>query len=66
MWFSNLTNQPFKNHPFYSHEKFPLNQLKWKKKKKNSLVLSVVTSNLTSDYDKIRFFFKNGREIKTK
>lgn len=43
MWFSTLTNQPLKNHPFYSQEKLPLT--KFKKKQKHSLVLSVVTSS---------------------
>lgn len=61
MWFSTLTNQPFKNHPFYSQNKIPSNPTQ-RRNNKHSLSSYF---NLTSGYDKI-IIFLNGREINTK
>lgn len=61
---------PFKNHPFYGQETFPLTQRK--KKEKHSLVLSVVTSTWPLVMTKLFFSFfllkwkKNEHNVKTK
>lgn len=55
MWFSTLTNQPFKNHPLYSQIN-PSNQNL--KRKKNTFESLSSYFNLTSSYDKIIYFFK--------
>lgn len=54
MWFSTLTNQPFKNHSLYSQIN-PSNQNL--KRKKNTLSSLSSYFNLTSSYDKIIYIF---------
>lgn len=71
MWFSTLTNQPFKNHPFYSQEKkkTPSDQIQKETKTLSSSLSSYFI--LTSSYDKIMFkkienWKRNEHKIKTR